>query len=180
MCVVLCEFKVWFVFCSGLYKALCSLMWASIQLLWLRRSIVCMFLLGHLILSIMKPVIAWLQSPWQLSCKHGGFDIACLNNHKSYAGLSLDILKMESWTHMGRTANIIIKDVINIFASVSKFVRILLMGWRNRKRWYACQILNFLNRLPFFNMNWMWKTKSSWMDFCILSHWGWNKMAALL
>ena len=30
------------------------------------------------------------------------------------SGLSLDILKMESWTHMGRTANIIIKDVINV------------------------------------------------------------------
>ena len=35
-------------------------------------------------------------------------------------GLSLDILKMEYWTHMGRTENIIIKDVIHIFASISK------------------------------------------------------------
>ena len=50
------------------------------------------------------------------------------------AGLSLDILKMESWTHMGRTANIIIKDVIHIFASISKIMRILLMGRRNRER----------------------------------------------
>ena len=50
-------------------------------------------------------------------------------------GLSLDILKMESWTHMGRTANIIIKDVvIHIFASISKIMRILLMGRRNRER----------------------------------------------
>ena len=51
------------------------------------------------------------------------------------AGLSLDILKMESWTHMGRTANMIIKEVIHIFASISKIMRILLMGRRNRERW---------------------------------------------
>ena len=50
------------------------------------------------------------------------------------SGLSLDILKMESWTHMGRTANIIIKDVIHIFASISKIMRILLMGRRNLER----------------------------------------------
>ena len=42
------------------------------------------------------------------------------------AGLSLDILKMESWTHMGRTANIIIKDIIHVFASISKIMLILL------------------------------------------------------
>ena len=34
--------------------------------------------------------------------------------------LMLDILKMESWTHMGHTANIIIKDIIRIFVSISK------------------------------------------------------------
>ena len=56
------------------------------------------------------------------------------------SGLSLDILKMESWTHMGRTANIIIKDVIHIFASISKIIRILLMGRRNRERWYLYRI----------------------------------------
>ena len=54
-----------------------------------------------------------------------------LHIHKSE--LSLDILKMESWTHMGRTANIIIKDIIHVFASISKIMRILLMGRRNRK-----------------------------------------------
>ena len=31
------------------------------------------------------------------------------------AGLTLDILKMASLAHMGRTANIIIKDMIHIF-----------------------------------------------------------------
>ena len=51
------------------------------------------------------------------------------------SGLSLDILKMESWTHMGRTANIIIKDVIHVFASIRKIMRILLMRRRNRERW---------------------------------------------
>ena len=46
-----------------------------------------------------------------------------------------DILKMVSWVHMERTANIIIFDTIHIFASISKIMRILLMGWRNRERW---------------------------------------------
>ena len=36
---------------------------------------------------------------------------------------------------MGRTTNIIIKDVFHIFASISKIMRILLMGRRNRERW---------------------------------------------
>ena len=36
---------------------------------------------------------------------------------------------------MGRTANIIIKDMIDIFATISKIMRILLMGRRNRERW---------------------------------------------
>ena len=36
---------------------------------------------------------------------------------------------------MGRTANIIIKDVIHIFASISKIMGILMMGRRNRERW---------------------------------------------
>ena len=50
-------------------------------------------------------------------------------------GLSLDILKMESWTYMGRTANIIIKDIIHVSASISKILHILLMGRRNREHW---------------------------------------------
>ena len=36
--------------------------------------------------------------------------------------------------HMGRTANIVIKDVIHVFASISKIMRILRMGRRNRQR----------------------------------------------
>ena len=36
---------------------------------------------------------------------------------------------------MGRTANIIIKDVIHVFVSISKIMRILLMGRRNWERW---------------------------------------------
>ena len=47
----------------------------------------------------------------------------------------LDILKMESWRHMGRTANMIIKDIIHIFASISKSFRMLLIGLRYRQRW---------------------------------------------
>ena len=35
---------------------------------------------------------------------------------------------------MGRTANIIINDIIDVFASISKIMRILLMGRRNRER----------------------------------------------
>ena len=40
------------------------------------------------------------------------------------AGLSLDILKTECWTQLVCTANIIIKDAIHIFASISKIMRI--------------------------------------------------------
>ena len=32
-----------------------------------------------------------------------------------HPGLAPAILKMESWTHMGRTTNIVINDVIHIF-----------------------------------------------------------------
>ena len=53
----------------------------------------------------------------------------------SVAGLALDILKVESWTQMGRTANIIIKYSIHVFASICKNRRILLMGRRYRERW---------------------------------------------
>ena len=49
-------------------------------------------------------------------------------------GLTLDILKMVSWAHMGRTVNIIIKGTIHIFASIGKIMHILLMGRRNRER----------------------------------------------
>ena len=53
----------------------------------------------------------------------------------SWPGLAPDILKMEFWTHMGRTANIIIKDIIHIFASMCKNMRILVMGRLYRERW---------------------------------------------
>ena len=38
------------------------------------------------------------------------------------------------WVHMGHTANMIIKDTIYIFASISKVIRILLMGRCNHER----------------------------------------------
>ena len=57
-----------------------------------------------------------------------------MKDFKAYSGLAPDILKMESWTHMGRTANIIIKDIIHIFASICENVHILLMGRRYRER----------------------------------------------
>ena len=56
-------------------------------------------------------------------------------------GLALDILKMESWTHVWCTANIIIKDIINIFASISKNMCILLIGWCNHE---FCNILKYI------------------------------------
>ena len=52
-----------------------------------------------------------------------------------HSELAPDILKMEFWTHMGRTANIIIKDIIHIFASMCKNMHILVMGGRYRERW---------------------------------------------
>ena len=58
----------------------------------------------------------------------------CDNTVQHNTGLTLDILKVASWAHMGRTANIIIKDIIHNFASISKIMRILLMGRRNRER----------------------------------------------
>ena len=79
--------------------------------------------------------IWWLCKSWY----HKLIDIKPQTLYDSFCvwtGLSLDIFKMESWTHMGRTANIIIKDVIHIFASISKIMRILLMGRRNRERWW--------------------------------------------
>ena len=73
-------------------------------------------------------------------------------------GLSLHILKRESWTHVGRTANTIIKDVIHIFASISKTMRILLMGRRNRERWilllYGSGHEGVAVLLPGFAINW--------------------------
>ena len=47
--------------------------------------------------------------------------------------ISLDILKLESWTHMGCTAYMIIKGSIHIFVSISKVMHILLIGRRNRE-----------------------------------------------
>ena len=34
---------------------------------------------------------------------------------------------------MGHTANMIIKDIIHIFVSISKYMRILLMRWHYRE-----------------------------------------------
>ena len=88
-----------------------------------------------------KKHLFWINT-FQIARKNlrGDADITPLRvitrrREKYYTGLSLDILKRESWTHVGRTANIIIKDVIHIFASISKIMRILLMGRRNRERW---------------------------------------------
>ena len=45
----------------------------------------------------------------------------------------LDIFKMKPWMHMGRTANIIIKDMVT-FVSICKTMLILLMGWCYHER----------------------------------------------
>ena len=85
--------------------------------------------------------------------------------------LSLDILKMESWTHMGRTANIIIKDVIHVFVSISKIMRILLMGRRNREHWIwiitdlrivACLLSSCLYCTV---ANYIWWSSSTWIIY---------------
>ena len=51
----------------------------------------------------------------------------------AFAGLTLDILKMASWVHMGRTANIIIKDTIHIFVSISKILRIVKRSFNEQR-----------------------------------------------
>ena len=61
-------------------------------------------------------------------------------NFLNETGLALDILKVESWTQMGRTANIIIKCSIHVFASICKNMRILLMGRHYRER---CESFGF-------------------------------------
>ena len=72
------------------------------------------------------PQISQSSSLWSFSQKFStGFALA---------GLAPDILKMESWTHMGHTANRDIKDIIHIFAFICKNMRILLMGRRYRER----------------------------------------------
>ena len=52
---------------------------------------------------------------------------------------------------MGRTANIIIKDVIHVFASIGKIMLILLMGRRNRER---CSDIVMLR--------WIWALITPW------------------
>ena len=52
-----------------------------------------------------------------------------------FARITLEILKMESWMHLGHTASIIIEDdIIHMFVSISKNMRILLMGRCFRQR----------------------------------------------
>ena len=57
----------------------------------------------------------------------------------------LDISKLESWDHVGCTANMIIKDIINIFVSIGKTC-ILLMGWHYPERWCPHWLRSWLNR----------------------------------
>ena len=94
------------------------------------------------------------------------------NKSTSNSGLTLDILKVESWTQMGRTANIIIKYSIHVFASISKNMRILLMGRRYCERcWvfvlmYSRWVISFVECRRLYNAvlakyHWgQWKRKS--------------------
>ena len=66
-------------------------------------------------------------------------------------GKTVFLIETAPWTHMKRTANMIIKDVIHIFASISKIMRILLMGWRNRERCLSIPKLQRLQPLKFMN-----------------------------
>ena len=69
-------------------------------------------------------------------------------------GLVPDILKIESWMHMGCTANIIIKNIIHIFASISNNMHILLMGrhyhehWRSHRRGCIHKLIIAFNIWP--------------------------------
>ena len=57
-------------------------------------------------------------------------------------GKTVFLIETAPWAYMGYTANIIIKDTIHIFASISKIMRIWLMGRRNREHWlrHICKI----------------------------------------
>ena len=99
----------------------------------------------------------------------------CIAHWNWRPGLSLDILKIESWTHMGRTANIIIKYVIHVSASISKIMRILLMGRHNRERWKQiykgyklhgnCLVVN----LHVLRLSWKPFLCGAWPLVCILN-----------
>ena len=66
---------------------------------------------------------------------------------------------------MGCTANIIIKDIIHIFASFCKIMCIFLMGWHNRE---CC----------LYRKNGIFLLKCS-MDEIHLIHWGWDRMTTI-
>ena len=66
---------------------------------------------------------------------------------------------------MGCTANIIIKDIIHIFASFCKIICILLMGWRNREHCLCRKNGIFLLKC--------------YMDEIHLTHWGWDRMTTI-
>ena len=72
-------------------------------------------------------------SPYK-PCNHTPYIGIIIFSNTSSPGLAPDISKLESWTHVGRTANIIIKDIAHIFASICKNMHILLMGRRYRER----------------------------------------------
>ena len=72
----------------------------------------------------------------------------------SITGLALGILKMESWTHMGCTANMIIKDIIHIFASISKNMHILLMERCYRE---CCNIVQTKSHNLYVSREWRWR-----------------------
>ena len=87
-----------------------------------------------------------------------------LKQSSTKPGLVPDILKMEFWTHMGRTANIIIKDIIQIFASMCKNMRILVMGRRYRERWKP-KLVAFIATNPGHLLHFCYR---SWQFFSVL------------
>ena len=80
---------------------------------------------------------------------------------------------MESWNCMGRTANMIIKDIIDIYTSISKNMHILRMG-----RYYCkyCLSVDKLSKMPWnFYVSWnkfsRTRVKAIWVNMGVQPIW---------
>ena len=106
----------------------------------------------HLILDLMVVLVATATSHW--ISKFNIFMIWQVKkvSAKTTCRAHTHIFKMESWNHLGRTANIFIQDIIHIFASISKNICIYLANGQAGK-------LNFFGTHPNWAFSYIAYTK---------------------
>ena len=80
------------------------------------------------------------------------------------SGLALDILKMESWMHMGRTAIIIIKDIIHILRPSAKIC--VLCWWDGVTA--STGIITAIDCILHSGENWQHHNKTSFVPFLFI------------